>query len=281
MERALREAGGLLRRRDHPELTGSIDWMLRNRTLVPVLPGIYTNSAQALTPDLRVRAAARWEPSLIFTGATAARLSFWPELKPGAVTAALPTTRRTPRGFEVRRRHVPPELVIGRRGLRMTSPALTALDLCETHGGDGIDSVLRTRSATLALLHEAFELTGGRAGNRRRKTLLLESRAEPWSAAERRGHALLHDAGILGWRANIGVEIRGVVYYLDIGFPHQRLAVEIDGWEAHGGRQAFEQDRRRQNDLVLAGWRILRFTWDMLVRTPEVVVAEIRRALAG
>lgn len=270
----------MLRRSDYPDLTGPVDWLLRTKHLVAVLPGVYTDPAQAGDLDLRVRAAARWEPNLIFTGATAARLSFWPQLKPGSVTAALPTGRRTPPGFEVCRRRVPPDLVVERRGLRITSPALTALDLCEAYSGDGIDTVLRARQATLALLHEAFELTGGRAGNRRRKTLLLESRAEPWSAAERRGHALLHAGGISGWKANLGVDIHGVTYYLDIGFPRQWLALEIDGWEAHGGRDAFEQDRRRQNDLILAGWRILRFTWDMLVRTPELVLAQIRRALA-
>jgi hypothetical protein len=69
--------------------------------------------------------------------------------------------------------------------------SLTALDLCETLGGDAIDQALRTRTTTLGLLHQAMELTAARVGNRTRRQLLLDSRAEPWSAAERRFHRLL------------------------------------------------------------------------------------------
>jgi hypothetical protein len=62
------------------------------------------------------------------------------------------------------------------------------LDLCDVMGGDAIDQALRTRASTLAQLHRALELTGGRKGNRTKRQLLLDSRAEPWSKAER----LLH-----------------------------------------------------------------------------------------
>jgi hypothetical protein len=32
-----------------------------------------------------------------------------------------------------------------------------------------------------------------------------------------------------------------------------RFAVELDTFETHGGREAFERDRKRQEDLKLAG----------------------------
>ena len=51
-----------------------------------------------------------------------------------------------------------------------------------------------------------------------------------------------------------------MAYYVDIAFPKAKLVVEIDGREFHEGPEPFEQDRLRQNDLVNAGWRILRFT---------------------
>lgn len=59
-------------------------------------------------------------------------------------------------------------------------------------------------------------------------------------------------------------ELAGVVpgrrYRLDIGFPLERLAVEVDGFAHHGKYLAdFRRDRVRQNHLTVAGWRILRF----------------------
>jgi hypothetical protein len=49
---------------------------------------------------------------------------------------------------------VPADLVVESAGLRLTAPALTALDLCPSHGGAAIDAVLRSRRAGLADLHQ-------------------------------------------------------------------------------------------------------------------------------
>ena len=55
--------------------------------------------------------------------------------------------------------------------------------------------------------------------------------------------------------------------------------MEIDGRGYHSDRVAFEQDRWRQNDIVLAGWRVLRFTVEMLRTRPHLVTATVRAAL--
>ena len=54
---------------------------------------------------------------------------------------------------------------------------------------------------------------------------------------------------------------------MDILFKRQRLILEINGWETHGTRLAFEEDRRRPNHLVLAGYAVLNFTYQQLVTT--------------
>ena len=59
-----------------------------------------------------------------------------------------------------------------------------------------------------ALLHRAMELTAARAGNQTRRQLLLDSRDEPWSEAERLFHRLLREAGITGWKANQPVVLK-------------------------------------------------------------------------
>ncbi len=129
-------------------------------------------------------------------------------------------------------------------------------------------------------LHEAIDLTPGRRGNGDRRILLLDSRDEPWSEPERDAHRLLREVGITGWKANHPLEMLSHVYYLDIAFPDHHLAIEIDGREFHDTPEAFESDRWRQNDIVLAGWRVLRFTASMVRDHPQIVLRQIERALA-
>lgn len=278
IERVLADGGGVLARRDHPELAGSLDWAVRRGHLVRLLPGVYAGVEAAGDLRVRARAAMLWCPDTVLTGAAAARLSFWPEVRPDVVTLAGRRLNGRWPGYRVERRVVDPELVLDAHDLRLTTPALTALDLCPVLGGDPLDVVLRTRRATLAELHAVLERCGGRRGNTARRALLLDSRDEPWSEAERLAHRILRAAGLTGWTTNHPVVVSGFRYYLDIAFPGVKLAVEIDG-RLHHGADAFEKDRWRQNDLVLDGWRVLRFTWSMLVETPELVVAAVEQAL--
>jgi len=83
---------------------------------------------------------------------------------------------------------------------------------------------------------------------------------------------------ITGWTANQRFMANGRRYDIDVAFRKQKLAVEIDGYATHGDRDAFEHDRQRQNDLVAAGWTVLRFTWAML-NNPEQVVGLVRTTL--
>jgi len=67
---------------------------------------------------------------------------------------------------------------------------------------------------------------------------------------------------------------------MTVTLTRERLVIEVDGRHFHGEAR-FESDRWRQNALVLDGWRVLRFTWTMLERYPDRVVAAIERALAA
>ncbi len=270
---------GVLVRREHPTLASAVAWRLRQGQLAPVLPGVYAVPARAGDFEVRVRALSSVDPDAVLTGASAARLSFWPALRDDVVECATRRQHALRPGFAFRRSRVPAELVAERGGLRLTVPALTALDLCESVGADGVDQVLRTRTATLSDLWRALELTTGRPGNGGRRALLLDSRDAPWSAAERRAHRLLRAAGITGWLSNYPVRLEGHQYFLDIAFPRNRLVVEIDGRLHEDDRDVFENDRHRQNALVLDGWTVLRFTWRMLDTDPAGFVAAVRAAL--
>ncbi len=58
-----------------------------------------------------------------------------------------------------------------------------------------------------------------------------------------------------------------------------KLAVELDGFEFHGSRQAFSYDRLRQNDLQAAGWTILRFSYDSIRNETSRCVAQLQAIL--
>ena len=65
----------------------------------------------------------------------------------------------------------------------------------------------------------------------------------------------------------------------DFVWRQQRLVVETDGVKYHRTRAAFESDRRKDQRLTLAGWRVLRITWRQLKAEPERIAKMIRRAL--
>jgi len=269
---------GVVARRDHPALTGAMARLRRQGDLVDVLPGVYSVPAARDEEKVRLAALARWAPEAVLTGSTAARMTYWPTLSGSEVECALRWAREPRPGFRFSRRRVPPELVVERNGFVVTGPSLTALDLAARTGGEAIDRVLRTRTATLDSLWEAFALTGGRSGNTDRRAVLVDSRDQPWSTAERLAHRLLRAAALTGWRANHPVTIDGQNYFLDIAFTAARLVVEIDGRLHEDDDDLFESDRWRQNALVLEGWTVLRFTWRMLEDHPEDFVERVRRA---
>jgi very-short-patch-repair endonuclease len=68
-------------------------------------------------------------------------------------------------------------------------------------------------------------------------------------------------------------------FTVDFLWRERRLVVETDGWEAHRGRQAFEDDRARDAYLRLRGYEVLRFSWQQVFHDPKSVVAVLRRYL--
>jgi REase_MTES_1575 len=73
----------------------------------------------------------------------------------------------------------------------------------------------------------------------------------------------------------------GPAFSVDFVWRQQRLIVETDGYATHGTRRAFEGDRRRDQLLTLAGWRIVRITWLQLVEEPEQTAQLIAGLLAA
>ena len=268
---------GPVRRRDHPDLRATIARAVRDGAITAVLPGVYLRAGSAGQQDDLLRAAMLWQPDAVVTGRLAAAHQFWPELAHDTIDLAIARQRTVrPAAFRLTRRTIPAELVGRYRRIRMTRPALTAVDLCPELGPEVIDRALRSRKVTPGALRRALELCPHRDGNTARRAELLDARGNPWSYAERLSHRLLRGAAITGWRGNPKLWIRGQVYYPDILFDGIRLVVEIDGLHHARDDEVYQNDLWRMNDFTLAGYHMLRYTLADVERRPRMVIHEVR-----
>lgn len=92
--------------------------------------------------------------------------------------------------------------------------------------------------------------------------------------------ALLITEGIDGFEPQVLVSNGRFRARVDLGHRRARLALEADGFEFHGSRRDFAADCRRYDELVAAGWLVLRLTYEQIIGDPAWVVATVRAALA-
>lgn len=240
---------------------------------VRVYPGVYVDPTRARDPLTRVWALQCWRPDAVLLGDAAAFLSLWPQRPVRALAIADP---HRPSGVTVVGTRIDPEWIVEAGCFRFTEPAFTAAYLAPSDGGALIDDALRLGVPLQRILAAPLDRWPDQA---LRRAILEASRDEPWSQAERLVHEILRTEKITGWRTNVPVMIDGETHPGDVVFARQRVIIEVDGRSFHSSAAAFERDRRWQNRLVLAGWTVLRFTWDRLVTDRDGVVAEIRQAL--
>lgn len=109
----------------------------------------------------------------------------------------------------------------------------------------------------------------------RRALKLYREPAFTRSALERQFLALVRRAGLPRPAVNVFVE----GFELDMYWEDERFAVELDGYEYHRTRAAFERDRLRHEELKLAGIEMIRLTARRLDHEPDVVVKRLATLL--
>ncbi len=172
--------------------------------------------------------------------------------------------------------------VVVRDGLTLTSPARTICDVAGTEPLSDAERALNEarvqRLVTDSALERVIERTPTLNGSSVIRTLLRAGDESGYtrSEAERRMRRLAQAAGID--QPLVNVPLLGFV--VDFLWPDQRLVVEVDGYQFHGHRQRFESDRRRDQQLVAAGYRVVRVTWIQLRDEPIAVITSIAQALA-
>ncbi|MFF5069694.1 endonuclease domain-containing protein [Micromonospora olivasterospora] len=124
-------------------------------------------------------------------------------------------------------------------------------------------------------------LIRGRRGAVAARTYLAEVDGRAQSPLETRARLRCVDGGVPP--DELQLEVRDEEGRLlgigDLGWRAARLIAEADGSDPHAAPDALFADRRRQNRLVNAGWRILRFTWaDTLC--PDYIPRTVRHAMS-
>ena len=243
-------------------------------------PRVYLTADRERTDEVRLRAAVLWAG----TGAAAHGVSaawwhgLWSRL-PSPVEVTVPRTR-TPRrrpGIALRFRTIDARDLTEYRDMPITSVALTAIEAAVALGPEGsvlLDRALQ-RYVTFGWVHRTHCRNLGCHGSAAASAMLVAAADRAASHAERLLVALLRGAGILGWELNHASE----GYLIDVAFPVQRVAIEVDGWAWHTTPERFVHDRQRQNALANGGWHVLRFTWHDLTVRADAVIMDIRTAL--
>jgi very-short-patch-repair endonuclease len=166
-------------------------------------------------------------------------------------------------------------------GVPVTSVPSTLLHLAGTRKGLDPGRLLGRAEKLGRLDIEAIDsLLAASAGQRgvARLRLAVDEFREPVfvrSRLERRFRRLVRDAGLPLHSSNFFV----AGYELDAYWPELRFAVEIDTYDYHGDKRAFEEDRKRQEELKLAGIEMVRITGRRITDEPQAVAASLRALL--
>ena len=283
-----RAQAGMVHRRQLIELEigrGAIAHRLKARSLHRVLPLVYAVAHPGLTRRAMLVAALLYAGAdCVISDDTGAELwGLGPEMA-GEVrlTACGRHVQPVPGVCVHRTSELDRSEVRLKDGLPVTSPARTLIDQAGRHDDDLVAAQLG-QARVLGLvtqreLHAALALHPNRPGVARLKRVLASDGGPTLtrSEAERRLHRLLAAAQLPPAEANARVAGCEV----DFLWRAQLLVVEVDGRQFHAHPAAFERDRRRDQTMLAAGYRVLRVTWRQLVEEPIALAVRIGQALA-
>jgi hypothetical protein len=69
------------------------------------------------------------------------------------------------------------------------------------------------------------------------------------------------------------------VAQVDLAYPADALAIQVEGYRWHGGRRRFAEDLRARNRLLDLGWRVIHVTWEDLRDRPAELIARLETYL--
>jgi very-short-patch-repair endonuclease len=250
-----------------------------------LFPDIYVHIGVPVDHFTRCEAAALLLPPGAAIAGRSAAIIFraavsGPTDPPVEVAVASSTSMRRHAGLRLGRTRLDPGDVMSLGALPVTTPVRTAFDLARrpglTEAVVAVDALLRASRLTVPDLARYADERVGWPRTRQLGLVLRLAAPGAESPMETRLRLLL----VLGGLPPPVVQypLPAANARLDLAYPQVKVAVEYDG-DHHRERRQFQHDVTRLNRIRLLGWTVLRFTADDILRRPERVLAQVRRAL--
>src|SRR4051794_4282008 len=262
-----------------------IELRLQSGRLHEIHRGIYL-VGHSIPPPLAVEQAAllACRETAVLSHRSAANLwSFLPYPASATVWITIPHGRTIERpGIKACRAALKARDIRVRRGLRLTSPPRTILDLAFLIDAEELESVVaeaafRRLASGTELQAQLTNNEGKRGAAKLRHVLDLPGGPQRTrSLGERAMLRLVRKARMSGYEAN--ARIHG--YEVDLLWRSAGVAVEVDGWGGHSSRIAFERDRLKWARLSAHGLTVVPITGRQLRADPAGVIKRLKRAIA-
>jgi len=234
--------------------------------LHPLYRGVYAVGHRLLSQR------GRWIAATLATNAVLSHRSagaLW-GVRPwtGRIELTVPRGPSRRQGLLLHRAVLAPDETTVRDGIPVTTPARTLVDLAGVLQRHQLQHALN-EAERLRLDAPHLERYPTKRGTRALRALAPPTHTR--RDLEARFHTFLNDRRFPRPQTNVLIEGKEV----DFVWRDQRLIVELDSWEYHRTRQAFEDDRRTDRRLKAAGWTVIRVTWRDL-DDPDALEAELR-----
>ena len=260
------------------------DHWLRAGRLHRVHRGVYALGHTALRPEgYRLAAVLACGPNAVLSHRSAA--AHWGLLRSDQtrIDVTAPRGRHGTPGIRLHRtRSLDAQDTTHHQGIPITTVHRTLLDLAATARPSELERALAKSERLRLYDHRATTDVIARNNGHHGTHVLARaaSRKPKWTQNEWEAEFLnlIRQAGLPEPETNDAFHVPDFGHCEpDYHWPQHRVIVETDGFETHGTRQAFRNDRAKDAALTAYGYRVLRFTRD---DEPALALRRLRAVLA-
>jgi very-short-patch-repair endonuclease len=199
------------------------------------------------------------------------------------VHVTVPGKRRAQPGIVFHRSSLPADEVTTHDGIPTTTVPRTLFDLAavldELQLERAVNEAEIRRLWSALSLQDLLDRYPRRAGSRAVRAVLERREEGALFLRSDLEEMLVRFADEAGFeRPETNALVEG--FEVDAVWREQRLIIEVDGWEVHKTRLAFERDRERSRILQAAGWRCVPVTHRQLRHDSRGLARDVRRMLA-
>jgi very-short-patch-repair endonuclease len=261
-----------------------IDHKIRRGWLQPLYRAVYAVGHRPATREARWMAAVlAGGPGAVLSHRTAGAHWGLCGIR-GPIEMTVPEKRRPREGIRFHRSLLPDDERTVHDGIPITTVPRTLLDLAATSDQRQLERAINeaeiNRLWDELSLHDLLHRYPRRPGTANARAALhkrSEGATHTKSDLEELFIAFADEAGLP--RPETNVYLEGIE--VDCVWRSERVVIEVDSWEFHRTRAAFERDREKSRVLQAAGWRCVPVTYLQLANASGEVARDLRRLLSG